>query len=341
MRLLITSTKENAGKTLVGLGIGQHYPGRVGFFKPLGTNIVHGIDEDVMLFKEVFQLEEAPEEFNLSHDYHRILHDVKDTDFSHKLKERYKKLSQGKDFTILESAHTMSYGSYTGLSAPEIAAVLKCPALLVAEGTPEKIVDKSIMAAHCFAVKNATLLGVVLNKAESLEEYNQLQEKGITVMGVIPKYEELAVPTCEDIIDTLDGELIAGEEGLCKKVKTTLVGAMTFDSAQRALQQIEFPENVVMVTGGDRADMQLLAFDIGSSLLVLTGNTYPSAAVLAKADELQTPVIMVPYDTMTAASRCEQATARLRSSDAALIKEIVGTHVDIKQIFEAVKLSQG
>jgi hypothetical protein len=322
---------------MVGLGIGQHCPGEVGFFKPLGTNVVNGIDEDVMLFKQVFQLEEAPEKFNLSHDYRRILHDTKGTTFEPALQERYTQLSRGKDFMILESAHTMSYGSYTGLSAPEVAAALKCPALVIAEGAPEKIVDKSIMAQRCFEVKNAALLGVVINRTQGVDEefVSQLQERGIDLLGVIPEYEELAVPTCEDIIDSLDGELVAGEEGLCKKVKTTLVGAMTFDSAQRALQQIEYPENTVMVTGGDRADMQLLAFDMKSSLLVLTGNAYPSAAVLSKADELQIPVVMVPYDTMTAASRCEEATARLRPSHAAVVKEIVGTHVDVAQIVEA------
>lgn len=339
MGLLITSTRENAGKTMVGLGIGQHCPGHVGFFKPLGTNVVSGRDEDVMLFKEVFQLKEAAEEFNLSHDYHRILHDTKKPDFETTLQERYTQLSHGKDFMIVESAHTMSYGSYTGLSAPEVAAALNSAALLVAEGAPERIVDKSIMAQHCFEVKNAVLLGVVVNRAERVEEAckTQLQKRGIDILGVIPEYEELAVPTCEDVIDALDGELVAGEEGLCRKVKTTLVGAMTFDSAQRALQQIEYPENTVMVTGGDRADMQLLAFDIKSSLLVLTGNAYPSAAVLSKADGLRIPVIMVPYDTMTAASRCEEATARLRPSHAAAAKEIVETHVDVAQIVEAAQ----
>ncbi|MBU7027113.1 MAG: phosphotransacetylase family protein [Theionarchaea archaeon] len=334
MSLLITSTRKGAGKTMVGLGIGLNYPGKVGFFKPLGTNLVQGADEDVILFKKVFQLEEAPHLFNVSHDYHRILHDVKEPDHTERLTQQYTQLHQGKDFMIIETAHTLSYGSYMGLSAPQIAAGLDVPGLLVAEGEPERIVDKSIIARHCFNVQNAVFLGVVVNKAESFEEKykHQLQERGVTVLGVIPEYEELKTPTCEDIIDALDGELIAGEEGLYKKVETTVVGAMTYDSAQRTLQQMEFPERSVMVTGGERADMQLLAFDMKSSLLVLTGGTYPSAAVLAKADELKTPVVMVTYDTLTAASRCEQTAARLRPDHAPLIKEVVKKHVDAKRL---------
>ena len=337
MSLVITSTKKNAGKTMVGLGIGLNCPGKVGFFKPLGTNLVQGADEDVLLFKEVFQLKEDSHLFNISRDYHRILHDLKEgEDFTDILRKRYAQLAQGKDFMLIETAHTMSYGSYTGLSAPQVAAVLDCPGLLIAEGEPDTIIDKSIIANHCFNVKDATLLGVVINKSTFRKEARaQLEEKGINILGVIPENEELKTPTCEDVIDILDGELIAGEEGLCKKVKTIVVGAMTYDTAERTLQQMEFPENTVMVTGGDRADMQLLAFEIKSSLLVLAGNTYPSMTILAKADELGIPVIMVPYDTMTAASRCEQATAKLNSSHAPLIKELVKKYVDLDQIFEA------
>ncbi|MBU7024062.1 MAG: AAA family ATPase [Theionarchaea archaeon] len=338
MSLLITSTSKSAGKTMVGLGIGLNYPGKVGFFKPLGTNLDRGQDRDVLLFKEVFGLPEDIESFNLSKDYHRIMHDLEaETDFSLQLRDRYQQLSQEKDFMIIETAHTLSYGSYTGLSAPQICSQLKVPALLITEGASEKIIDKSVMARHCFTVKEAVMLGVVINKASSLEEdiKTSLEEKDITLLGVIPEIEELRTPTCEDVLDTLDGELLAGEEGLCNAVGATVVGAMTYDTAQRTLQQMGLPQKTIMVTGGDRADMQLLAFDSGSSLLVLTGSSYPSMDVLAKADELNIPVLMVPYDTMTAAQRCEKTLAELRPRRAPLVKELVRKHVDLKQIFDA------
>jgi BioD-like phosphotransacetylase family protein len=336
LMLLIASTADHAGKTMIGLGIGQNYPGKVGVFKPVGTDLVNGIDRDVCLFKEVFKLKEAPDRFSISIDRH-ILRDKK-TDFNPLLKERFCELSQGKDFMIIEAAHTMSYGSYAGLSAPQIAQVLGCPGLLIAEGTPEKVIDKSLMARHCFAVRDAALLGVVVNRADvGLPE--KLHEKGIHVLGVIPEYKALSVPTCEDIVSELDGELLAGEKGLHKKVETTVLGDMTFDSARKTLQQIKFPENSVMVTGGDQKDMHMFAFYIKSSLLVLTGGTPPSADILAKAEKQKIPVVMVTGDTMTTASRCEQATAVIRPSHAARIKEIVKTHVDLERIFEAVEKS--
>ncbi len=334
MSLLITSTNKGAGKTLVGLGIGLNYSGTVGYFKPLGTNLEQGIDEDVIIFTEVFRIREKPELLNISHDYHRILHDVEEPDFTEELINRYSYLKKGKDFMIIETGHTMSYGSFTGLGAPQVASILNVPGVLIAEGEPEKVVDKSIMADRCFDVKNAHLLGVIVNKCRAFEFKDQLEERNIPVLGVIPEDDTLKTPTSEDIIDVLDGELLAGEEGLSKNVKSTIVGAMTYDSAVSTLETMVFPEDSVMITGGDRADMQLLAFDMKSSLIVLTGEPYPSMAVLAKADELKIPVVTVPYDTMTAAVRCEKATARLRPHDAPLIKEMVKKHVNLKRIYE-------
>ena len=62
MSLVITATKKNAGKTMVGIGIGLHHPESTGFFKPLGTNLVRGKDEDVLLYKEIFNLKEGEQE---------------------------------------------------------------------------------------------------------------------------------------------------------------------------------------------------------------------------------------------------------------------------------------
>lgn len=334
--LLITSTADRAGKTMVGLGIGQNYPGHVGVFKPVGTDLVSGIDRDVSLFKDVFKLKEASHKFSISIDRH-ILRD-KETDFHSLLKERFCELSQGKDFMIIEAAHTMSYGSYAGLSAPQIAQVLGCPGLLIAEGAPEKVIDKSLMARHCFAVRDADLLGVVVNRAApGLHE--TLYNKKMKVLGVIPEYRALSVPTSEDIINELDGELLAGERGLHKKVETTVVGDITLDPAWKTAQQVKFPEKSVIVTRGDQKDIYMFAFYIKSSLIVLTGDTLPPADILAKAESLEIPVVTVPDDTMSTASRCEQATAVIRPSHAARIKEIVKTHVDLEHIFEAVGTS--
>jgi BioD-like phosphotransacetylase family protein len=339
MSVLITSTRKKAGKTMIGLGIGLQYSGSIGFFKPLGTNMVQGLDEDVLLFKEVFSMEDDPHLCTLSQDYHRILHDLKTVSVGEELVQRYNQLSSDKDFVIIETAHTLSYGSYTGLSAPQIAATVNCPGIVVAQGSPETIIDKSMMARHCFEHADAQFCGVIVNNSPAFSPSHEssLTERGIPLLGVIPRIDELHLPTCKDIIDVLDGELLAGEDGLCKKVERIVVGAMTYDTAQRTLQTMEFPHNTVLVTGGDRTDMQLIAFELESSLLVLTGNTYPSMNILSRADTLHIPVVLVPYDTMTAALRCEQVSARITPSHAPLIKTLLREHVDLDAIQKSIE----
>jgi BioD-like phosphotransacetylase family protein len=234
MSLVIASTKKNAGKTTVGLGIGQLYPGEVGFFKPVGTNAVSGIDRDVLLFKEVFELEGAPQLYTLSQDYHKTISEVGEHDFTEALKERYDVLSKGKDFMIIEAAHTISYGSYMGLSAPQIASHLECPALLVAAGMADKIIDKSIIARRCFEMRDATLLGVVINRNSSAEARieAQLTEKGIEILGVIPEYEESNPSLCGDIRGTLDGRSTAEEKGIDERVRTKIAKVESYSSPE-------------------------------------------------------------------------------------------------------------
>jgi hypothetical protein len=338
MSVLITSTRKKAGKTMIGLGIGLQYSGSIGFFKPLGTNSMQGLDEDVLVFKDVFDFKDDPSLCNLSQDYHRVLHDLKRGSMGEELVQRYQQLHADKDFMIIETAHTLSYGSYIGLSAPQIAHTVNCPGIVVAQGSPETIIDKSMMARRCFEHAHADFCGVIVNNSPAFSPSHEtsLTERGIPLLGVIPRVNELHLPTCEDIIDVLDGELLAGEDGVCKKVERVVVGAMTYDTAQRTLQTMEFPHNTVLVTGGDRTDMQLIAFELESSLLVLTGNIYPSMNILSRADASHIPVVLVPYDTMTAAQRCEQVTARITPSHAPLIKHLLKDHVDLDTIWEAV-----
>ena len=327
---------------MVGLGIGLHYAGStsVGYFKPLGTNIVQGLDEDVLLFKDLFELDGDPLQYNLEQHYHRTLHDLTPKeDIASTLMERYTQLSAEHNFMIIESAHTFSYGYYTGLSAPQIAHALECPGLVVAQGAPETILDKCIMARQCFEHNAASFLGAIINNSPDFSPSHEqvLTEHSIPVLGVIPPAEELRLPTARDVIEALDGELLAGEEGLHNPIETVIVGAMTYDTAQRTLKTMETPHHNILVTGGDRADMQLLAFELKSSLLVLTGKSYPSMSVLSQADTLQIPVVLVPYDTMTTATRCEQVTARITPSHAPIITQLIKTHVDLDSIEEAVQ----
>ena len=53
--------------------------------------------------------------------------------------------------------------------------------------------------------------------------------------------------------------------------------------------------NKAVITGGDRADIQLAALETSTRCLILTGNLYPSPAVLNRAEELCVPVLLTGW----------------------------------------------
>jgi hypothetical protein len=165
-----------------------------------------------------------------------------------------------------------------------------------------------------------------------------LESKNIKVLGVIPEETGLTAPSVADIQATLQGEVLAGEENFDRMVKHILVGAMTPSSALRFFRSVE---DKVVVTGGDRADIALLALETDTSLLVLTGNLYPDIHVISKAKEKKVPVILVGEDTYSTVSKIEAVTARIKPNDEKkinFVKEIVSNELDWKEILRLLDL---
>ena len=78
---------------------------------------------------------------------------------------------------------------------------------------------------------------------------------------------------------------------------------MNPDAALRFFQSVP---NKAVITGGDRADIQLAALQTSTRGLILTGDLYPNERILTRAEELGTVVLLVPHDTATTVERCEQ-----------------------------------
>lgn len=316
MNLLLASTRTSAGKTAIGLGLGllaRSQGEEVGYFKPLSDRIASReevvYDRDAELFHVALGLPEGPERLSLAFDYATLIEDRRGEDLRQAVLERFKELAAGKGLVLIEGPRNYSYGSFLKLSAGELAAALESPVLLVANGGLGVVVDKALAAAHFARSLGAELRGVVINAVPEgeREEMAQiagpaLEEQGLEVLGIVPHIEELALLTPRRVAEALKARVLAGEEGLDNRIENTLVGAMTVDQALKGLRRYR---NVGLITGGDRADMQLAAFEVSTSCLVLTGGIYPDAIVLAKADELEIPVLLVPQDTYATARRIE------------------------------------
>lgn len=325
---------------MIGLGLGllAHAQGkRVGYCKPLADRIVSrgglSYDCDAALFRTALAIPEEVESLSLIHDYATLIGDRRGEDLRETVLKRFAKLALKKELMLIEGPRNYSYGSFLGLSAGELGAALGSPILLVANGGLGVVVDKALAAAYFVRSHGAELLGVVINGVtpEDREEMAgvaqaALEARGLEVLGIVPRAEDLAPLTPRQVAEALNARVLAGEEGLNRPVGSILVGAMTVDQALRGLRRYR---NVALITGGDRADMQIAAFEISTSCLILTGGIYPDPIVISKADLLEIPILLVPDDTYTTARRVEAVEPQLSPEKAklALVEELVRQNV--------------
>ena len=349
--ILLASTRTSAGKTTIGLGLGllaQEGGKNVGYFKPLADRIVARgrllYDRDAELFRGALDLREELDRLSLVHDYATLVQDRRSReegeDLKERLLERFAELAQGKELMLIEGPRNHSYGSFLNLAAGELAAAFEVPVLLVANGDLGVVVDKALAAASYMQAQGAHLRGVVINGVPpaELEEMERvakpaLEGRGLAVLGIVPRAEELALLTPRMVAEALSARVLAGEDGLDKRIENTLVGAMTVDQALKGLRRYR---NVALITGGDRTDMQLAAFEATVVVcLVLTGGIYPDPMVLSKADELEIPVLLVPEDTYTTAQRVEAAEPLIKPEEEGkleLVRELAREHLPLGEL---------
>lgn len=91
-----------------------------------------------------------------------------------------------------------------------------------------------------------------------------------------------------------------------------------------------------MITGGDRSDILMAALSTDTSCLILTGGLHPSKPVLAKAEDLQVPVLLVGHSTMATAEMVDSLIAKIDPDDTEkveLIADLVRRHVNTHAIW--------
>lgn len=143
----------------------------------------------------------------------------------------------------------------------------------------------------------------------------------------------MVIRTVSEIAQGLNAEVLAGESGLDKVVEKIMVGGMTAEAAMKEMRRLN---RKVMITGGDRSDMLMAALSTDTSCLLLTGGLYPDRPVLAKAQELEVPVLLVGHGTQIASDMVENLIARIEPSDTTkidLVADLIRRHVDLDAVW--------
>jgi BioD-like phosphotransacetylase family protein len=345
-KYLITSTRTGAGKTTVALGIllNAGEKRKVAYFKPFGDHMITKdrklCDRDAELFVESLGLGVEPCHLSIAFDYETLMEDMDREQLTSSISSRGEEVMAGRDLSMIESARNFSYGAFMSFDAISLSELFGAQMLLVADGDPGLIVDKCELVNKVLRNREVTLAGVVINNVHegSIDQVRDvavpaLTKKGIKVLGLLPHSGMLSRITAVLVAEKLGAKVLSGEKGIGKPITKILVGAMRADTALQMRSLYE--PNKLIITGGDRVDMIMTAFDTNTSCIVLTGDLVPHPRILARADELEVPMLSVPMDTYTTAQMIERIKAETRPDDAQkldLIKKIVGEAVELERI---------
>lgn len=350
--LFFISNQPFSGKSSMCVGVGKIFAEKglkVGYMKPVGTLPTRvgtiTTDEDAQYISDILDVKEELEDIcPIVVTQQHIREGLKDSNFSKGfldvIDRAYSKIKKDKNIVILEGAKSVEDGYFLGISAEKICKKIGARAILVVKYGTE-IVDQ-ILYSKDF-LKNS-LAGVIINwvprtQVDNLEKLiiPFLTKNGIEVLGYLTSNRILSSVSVKEMSEMLGGQIICAQDKVDELVETFMVGAM---GQEQALKFFRRKANKAVITGGDRADVQLAALETPTRCLILTGNFQPSTVVLGRAEELGVPMILVNYDTLTAVERVGEIIGHVRFHEVKKIDKIIDVireYIDTDRLLEISK----
>jgi phosphate acetyltransferase len=359
-RIFIAATRMNDGKTTLSLGLISALRERskkIGYIKPVGQRFVEvegqKIDEDSVLINEVFgghdpiaemsPVAVEPEftrKYLLSGNHEALVR---------KVLKAFDRIAWEKEFVIVEGTGHAGVGSVFDLSNATVAKLLGSKVILITEGGIGRPIDEVALNKALFDQVGVPLLGVVMNKVlpDKLTQLTDFARKGlkkigVELLGVLPRLEELENPTLSQICNQIEARFINGGQNRDRPVTKVIIGAM---SSRHAMDY--FKPGTLVITPGDREDLILAALSSsalvapneGLAGIILADDLHPHYNVLEMIRRTQMPVMVVPLDSYSVASRIHDLTIKTRAADTnkvETIRNLVRSHLDIDKILKRI-----
>jgi len=355
--LYITSIERFSGKTAVCLALGrrlQREGYNVGYFKPLSTQPWEptpgrALDEDADFVRRTLKLKESSAELVGIILTPKLAREMRcgcaERDLMSEVKTAYKRVAADKDIVLLEGGASLREGGSLGLGAAAVLDALDAQALVivryhnrVSQG------DDCVAARLCLGER---LLGILINSVPTKEQKLAeqvcnpcLEKQGIKVFGTLPLREQLRAISVGELADVLKGEFLALPEKRDALIENLVVGAM---SAEQALPRIRrIAGSKAIITGGDRADIQLVALETATQCLILTGHLRPVPEVLRRAEEIGIPVLLVRQNTMETVEIVERVFGKTRLGQSAKLEQfeaLLEEHFDFERLYEGLGMA--
>jgi uncharacterized protein len=237
---------------------------------------------------------------------------------------------------ILEGGANLHEGSLFGLATAQMAAALDAGVLLVNRYHPLSTIDLLLSAQQQLGSR---LLGCIINdiprdRVEAVQTtlVPFLERSGIPVFGVVHRNGLLRSVTVKQLVEKLDAEILCRPDRLDLMVESLSIGAMNVNSA---LEYFRRGNNMAVVTGGDRADIQLAALETSTQCLILTGRLAPQPFIVSRAEDLEIPILSVDLDTLTTVEIIDSAFGQVRLQETIKIncaRELFGNHCEIDRL---------
>ena len=122
-------------------------------------------------------------------------------------------------------------------------------------------------------------------------------------------------------------------------IEHLVVGAMSAEKALPRMRRI--PGTKAVITGGDRADIQLVAMETATQCLILTGHLRPVPEVLRRAEEVGVSVLLVRMNTMETVETIERVFGKTRLGQSAKLEQfetLLEEHFDFARFYQALGL---
>jgi len=310
--IYITTIESDSGKSLISLGILRMMltkSSKVGYFRPIINKKNNQVDNHINTAISFFDLDLKHNDCYAyeQHEIVELLSEGKEDDVIHNIIKKYKELEEKYDYVLVEGTDFSGEGGFTEVDVNlMVAKNLGIPVLIVGAGNGKKkkdFINTMQITYNSFISKEVDVIGLIANKIEN-DEIDYVREELIKSIptsiqiDVIPKINLLAYPTVKEVVDTLGGKVLFGEQFLNNSIGSYSTGAMQL---RNYLTRIK--ENALVITPGDRADIILGALQANASSnypkisgIILTGNLIPEDSILKLIEGVQSTIPIISVD---------------------------------------------
>ena len=349
--VLIVSTENGSGKSLLALGFGlslQEQNTPFAYMKPISSNVCYAtgepLDRDAGTIRKILGLNDDLKDIApvaLEGPFLQEAIESGDRGFRRRIIDAFTRITSDRQVALIEGRRYLGLGIGAGLSDLDLSEALAADVLLLTSYDGEEAIDR-ILCALRMLEGGPNILGVVLTEVAMETQFEQvrdvfvpfLADRGAEVLGIIPYERRLRWVSVEDIADRLGGKVLTNVP-LNLAVENFLIGAM---SPRTALRSFRRTPDLGVITGGDRVDLQEAALTVPSlHCLILTGNIRPPRRIVDLANARGVPVIVVGQHTLAAAQLCQELPGRARLRPGERLDEaieLVRKNVDLELILE-------